>query len=127
MQQFGVLQLTDAARPVLRGEVALQLAEPRINLVVSKPRVADRGDYDKVLFRRLRALRKAIADAEEVPPFVVFNDTSLVEMAVSYPTDETAMLAITGVGQKKLERYGQEFIAAITAYLDADDEPISSF
>ncbi|QGT96846.1 DNA helicase RecQ [Pseudidiomarina andamanensis] len=127
VQQYGVLQLTDAARPVLRGEVALQLAEPRINLVVSKPRVADRGDYDKVLFRRLRALRKAIADTEEVPPFVVFNDTSLVEMAVSYPTDETAMLAITGVGQKKLERYGQEFIAAITAYLDADDEPISNF
>lgn len=127
VQQYGVLQLTAAARPILRGEVALQLAEPRINLVVSKPRVADRGDYDKVLFRRLRALRKTIADAEEVPPFVVFNDTSLVEMAVSYPTDEAAMLAITGVGQKKLERYGHEFIAAITAYLDADDEPISRF
>lgn len=127
VQQYGVLQLTAAARPVLRAEVALQLAEPRINLVVSKPRVADRGDYDKVLFRRLRALRKSIADAEEVPPFVVFNDTSLVEMSINYPTDEQALLAITGVGQKKLERYGHEFIAAITAYLDADEEPVSRF
>lgn len=124
IQQYSVLQLTEAARPILRGEIALQLAQPRINLAVSKPRVADRGDYDKVLFRRLRALRKAIADAEEVPPFVVFNDTSLVEMAVHYPTDDEAMLAITGVGQKKLERYGQEFIAAIVAYLDAEEEPI---
>ncbi|WP_413242901.1 DNA helicase RecQ [Pseudidiomarina sp.] len=127
IQQYGVLQLTQAARPVLKGEVALQLAEPRINLVVSKPRVADRGDYDKVLFRRLRALRKSIADAEEVPPFVVFNDTTLVEMAVHYPTDKSALLEITGVGQKKLERYGTEFLAAITAYLDADDEPLLSF
>src|SRR5690606_6526663 len=51
VQQYGILQLTEAARPILRGDIALQLAEPRINLVVSKPRVADRGDYDKVLFR----------------------------------------------------------------------------
>lgn len=125
--QYGVLHLTEAARPVLRGEVALQLAQPRINLVVTKPRVADRADYDKVLFRRLRALRKAIADHEEVPPFVVFNDTTLVEMAIQFPTDETSLLAITGVGQKKLERYGQEFLSAITAYLDADDEPLVTF
>lgn len=124
--QYGVLHLTDEARPILKGEVALQLAEPRINLVTSKPRVADRTDYDKVLFRRLRSLRKSIADAEEVPPFVVFNDTSLVEMAIDYPTTPEDMLQITGVGQKKLERYGTEFIAAITSYLDADVESFRS-
>lgn len=125
--QYGVLQLTEAARPVLKGEIELQLAEPRINTVMKKPRVADRSDYDKVLFRRLRALRKSIADAEEVPPFVVFNDTSLVEMAIEYPTTHQALLEITGVGQKKLERYGDEFIAAITSYLDADVEPMGMF
>lgn len=127
VQQYGVLQLTEAARPVLRGEIALQLAEPRINLATSKPRVADRGDYDKVLFRRLRALRKTIADTEGLAPYMVFNDNSLVEMAIEYPTTAGAMLNISGVGHKKLERYGDEFIAAITAYLDADDEPISRF
>ncbi len=124
LQQYGVLQLTQEARPILRGEIALQLAEPRVNVTKGKPRVVDRGDYDKVLFRRLRTLRKQIADAEEVPPFVVFNDTTLVEMAVHYPVNEAALLKITGVGAKKLERYGQEFISAITAYLDADDEPL---
>ena len=120
VQQYGVLQLTAEARPVLRSEIALQLAEPRINLVVSKPRVADRGDYDKVLFRRLRTLRKQLADAEEVPPFVVFNDTTLVEMCIRYPTNADALLSVTGVGAKKLERYGTPFLEAITEYLDGD-------
>ncbi|WP_411361127.1 DNA helicase RecQ [Pseudidiomarina salilacus] len=124
IQHYGTLQLTAAARPILRGEVALQLAEPRLNLAVSKPKVTDRADYDKVLFRRLRALRKKIADAEEKPPFVVFNDATLVEMAVHYPTNEDALLNISGVGHSKLERYGSHFIAAITAYLDAEDEPL---
>lgn len=128
MQQYGVLQLTEAARPILRGEITLQLAEPRVTLTaVSKSRVVDREDYDKVLFRRLRKLRKAIADEEEVPPYVVFNDNSLVEMAMYCPIDEAAFLEITGVGQKKLERYGQEFIAAITAYLDGENEPLLNF
>ncbi|MGQ4277458.1 DNA helicase RecQ [Pseudidiomarina sp. E22-M8] len=124
IQHYGTLQLTAAARPVLRGDVALSLAEPRMNLAVSKPKVTDRGDYDKLLFRRLRALRKRIADAEEKPPFVVFNDSTLVEMAVHYPTDEASMLTISGVGQTKLERYGAVFIDAITAYLDAEDETL---
>lgn len=127
IQHYGTLQLTAAARPVLRGEVPLSLAEPRLNLAVSKPRVTDRADYDKLLFRRLRTLRKSIADAEEKPPFVVFNDVTLVEMAVHYPTDEQSMLMISGVGQTKFERYGAAFIDAITAYLDAEDEPALQF
>ncbi|RUO63763.1 DNA helicase RecQ [Pseudidiomarina insulisalsae] len=127
IQHYGTLQLTAAARPVLRGEVALQLAEPRMNLAVSKPKVTDRADYDKLLFRRLRALRKSIAEAEDKPPFVVFSDATLVEMAVHYPTDEQSMMLISGVGQTKYARYGEAFIAAITAYLDAEEEPLLQF
>lgn len=123
IRRFAALELTVAARPILRGEIALQLAQPRLN-VTGKTRVTDRGDYDKVLFRRLRKLRKAIADSQEVPPFVVFNDTTLIEMAQHFPTTQQQLLSITGVGQTKLERYGEEFIAAITSYLDADSEPM---
>lgn len=123
IRRFAALELTAAARPILRGEIALQLAQPRLN-VTGKTRVTDRGDYDKVLFRRLRKLRKAIADSQEVPPFVVFNDTTLIEMAQHFPTTQQQLLSITGVGQTKLERYGEEFIAAITSYLDADSEPM---
>lgn len=121
IQRFAALELTAAARPVLKGEVALQLAQPRLQ-VTGKTRVADRGDYDKVLFRRLRVLRKSIADAAEVPPFVVFNDSTLVEMAQRYPTTAEQLLSISGVGQTKLDRYGFEFLAAITSYLDSGAE-----
>jgi len=124
IRRFAALELSEAARPVLKGEIALQLAQPRMN-VTGKSRVTDRGDYDKVLFRRLRALRKSIADSQEVPPFVVFNDSTLVEMAQRCPTTGNELLTISGVGQTKLERYGSEFLAAITSYLDADTESVS--
>lgn len=79
---YSALQLTESARPVLRGEVPLQLAVPRIQNI--KPRQTARsygGNYDKKLFAKLRKLRKSIADEENIPPFVVFNDATLIEMA----------------------------------------------
>lgn len=83
---YSALQLTESARPVLRGEVPLQLAVPRIQNI--KPRQTARsygGNYDKKLFAKLRKLRKSIADEENIPPFVVFNDATLIEMAEQCP------------------------------------------
>jgi ATP-dependent DNA helicase RecQ len=122
IRRFAALQLTEAARAVLRGEVTIELAKPRINLTATRNSITDRGDYNKILFRRLRKLRKDIADRESVPPFVVFSDASLVEMCIEYPTSSADMLTITGVGQVKLERYGADFIAAIQAFLNGASE-----
>lgn len=122
IRRFAALQLTEAARSVLRGETELELAKPRVNLATSKNSIADRGDYNKVLFRRLRKLRKDIADRDGVPPFVVFSDASLVAMCQEYPTTPSDMLAISGVGQVKLERYGDEFIASIQGFLNGASE-----
>ena len=122
IRRFAALQLTEAARSVLRGEVTLELAKPRINLTATRNSITDRGDYNKVLFRRLRRLRKDIADRDGVPPFVVFSDASLVEMCIDYPTSDADMLAISGVGQVKLERYGAEFIDAINHFLNGASE-----
>ncbi|MBA1846389.1 hypothetical protein G9H56_40545, partial [Escherichia coli] len=80
--QHSALQLTEAARPVLRGESSLQLAVPRI--VALKPKAMQKsfgGNYDRKLFAKLRKLRKSIADESNVPPYVVFNDATLIEMA----------------------------------------------
>ena len=74
-----------------------------------------------MLFRRLRKLRKDIADREGVPPFVVFNDNSLVEMCQKYPTSAPEMLVISG-GQVKLERYGEAFIDEIESFLTLSSE-----
>ncbi|AOV98328.1 ATP-dependent DNA helicase RecQ [Edwardsiella hoshinae] len=114
------LQLTEAARPVLRGEVALPLAVPRvINLKArSSTQKSYAGNYDRKLFAKLRKLRKAIADQENIPPYVVFNDTTLLEMAEQMPLRAGDLLSINGVGQRKLERFGAPFMSLIREHLD---------
>ncbi len=113
------LQLTEAARPVLRGEVPLMLAVPRISVL--KPRAHQKtlgGNYDRKLFAKLRKLRKAIADEENIPPYVVFNDATLIEMAEQLPVSPGEMLSVNGVGMRKLERFGQPFMTLIREHLD---------
>lgn len=121
--QHSALQLTEAARPFLRGEAPLMLAVPRV--VALKTRVAQKsygGNYDRKLFARLRKLRKAIADEENIPPYVVFNDATLIEMAEQMPLSAGEMLGINGVGTRKLERFGKEFMALIRSHADGDDD-----
>ena len=112
-----VLQLLPAARPLLRGETHLQLAVPRLQ---SNQKVAAKlgnQKYDRVLFGRLRSLRKQLAERDDVPPFVVFSDATLIDMCQRLPTDNSSMLAVSGVGNTKLSRYGNEFITEISDYL----------
>ncbi|MHB8707372.1 MAG: DNA helicase RecQ [Desulfuromonadales bacterium] len=117
--RYSVLTLTEAARPLLRGEERLELAKPRLRVKVQpkkgRTRLGD-FDYDEVLFERLRAVRKRLADAEGVPPFVIFADTTLAEMATVLPTSEEALLGIGGVGKHKLRRFGSEFLDEIISY-----------
>jgi ATP-dependent DNA helicase RecQ len=118
--RYSVLTLTAAARPLLRGEERLELARPRLRVKVQakkgKARVGD-FDYDEALFERLRAVRKRLADAEGVPPFVIFADAALAEMAALMPTDEAALLAVNGVGRHKLRRFGGEFLDEIISFV----------
>ena len=116
---YSVLQLTEAARPLLRGEQRLELIQPRVKARPVKgrgPRRAGDIPCDEGLFQALRALRKRLAEEEGVPPFVIFGDQTLAEMAAVKPADEGALLAVNGVGQHKLRRYGADFLAAIAAY-----------
>ncbi|MEQ9901566.1 ATP-dependent DNA helicase RecQ [Pectobacterium punjabense] len=117
------VQLTESARPVLRGEVPLQLAVPRvINL---KPRTNQKsygGNYDRKLFAKLRKLRKSIADEDNIPPYVVFSDATLLEMSELMPITAGELLNINGVGHRKLERFGAPFMNMIRDHVDNDDE-----
>ncbi|MDY2948279.1 DNA helicase RecQ [Mannheimia varigena] len=108
------LQLTESARPFLRGEKPLQLALPRLGISATafvQKQASHR--YDKDLFARLRFLRKQIADKENIPPYIVFNDATLQEMAEFLPTSKVEMLEINGVGERKFERFGQAFMTLI--------------
>ena len=118
-----VLKLQPAARPVLRGETPLSLAVPRLQSVKREPDRLSKQQYDRALFARLKNLRKNIAKRDDVPPFVVFSDASLIEMCQQLPTNNRSMLAISGVGQTKLARYGADFIDEISDYLAADNQP----
>ena len=72
---------------------------------------------DGVLFERLRSLRKRLADEADVPPYVVFSDASLRDMCAKLPDSDEAFLAVSGVGEKKLARYGSAFMNEIATYL----------
>ncbi|MFZ7187697.1 DNA helicase RecQ [Avibacterium avium] len=116
MNQFhSVLQLTENARPILRGEQPLELAMPRGSSIMTAQSAQKSAvqNYDKDLFARLRFLRKQIADKENIPPYIVFNDATLQEMAQYQPTSKREMLQINGVGATKLERFGQAFLHII--------------
>ncbi|WP_428623793.1 DNA helicase RecQ [Sedimenticola sp.] len=121
IEHYSVLRLTSEARPVLRGEKPLQLALPRIRETnrrkAKAPKgAAEIGPYDEALFEILRRLRKSLADEAGVPPYVVFGDNSLLLMARDKPTESEQFLQISGVGQAKLERYGDAFMNAIAAH-----------
>jgi len=116
---YSVLKLTEAARPLLRGETELTITKPRIKPVRKKrsERKIVGLEYDQELFNQLRVLRKQIADRDGVPPYVVFGDASLAEMAATLPTDKEAFLLINGVGQAKLQRYGSQFMEEIIGFM----------
>jgi len=119
---YSVLKLTERARPLLRGEEKLVLARPqtRERGAVEKKAAPKKAAYDNALFNELRALRKEIADEQQVPPFVVFADATLAEMAAQMPKDKWEMLKITGVGQHKLARYGDAFLRVIREHRERD-------
>ncbi|KUG08728.1 DNA helicase RecQ [Solirubrum puertoriconensis] len=134
-EQGYALKLTDLGWQVLKGERKQQLKQFQ---VPAKAEKAPKGRAAKAaagprlvsvtddLFDRLRQLRKRIADQQGVPPYVVFSDTTLQEMAIERPRTRTAMLAISGVGMKKFETYGEQFIQLINEQAGApspDDVP----
>ncbi len=114
--RYGVLGLSPAARPVLKGETQVILGLPRAAVKPEEKAKRRRGMVDglhQVLFDKLRALRKQIADTANVPPFVVFSDATLLEMASSKPRNERELLDVTGVGEHKLRKYGAAFLPVI--------------
>ena len=123
LQGFGGLRLTEASRPVLRGELPLALrvdtTESGAREQRSRNRQIEVEPELQPLWQALRECRKRIADELGIAPFMVFHDATLRLMAVEQPTNSTQMLGISGVGNSKLERFGYQFIEVITEFVDA--------
>lgn len=124
---YGTLQLAETALPILRGEQALELRRDVMRKAARRKSRGARVDRDAVaeltgagsdpaaeaLFQRLRGLRKELADEQGVPPYVIFHDRTLAQMALDRPTTPEAFLDLPGVGEKKLGRYGDTFLDLI--------------
>ena len=121
-ERFGALLLTAKSRPLLRGDERILL---RQDVSIKRQRKAAKaapqpereiGAQDQGLWQALRDLRRHLAEDAGVPPYVIFHDATLKEMVRLRPSSEDEMLALHGVGQTKLDRYGTAFLKALQAH-----------
>jgi ATP-dependent DNA helicase RecQ len=120
---YAVLKLTAESRALLKGEATIDLAMPRPVAKKAKKKkrksaaiVADLSSADQALFAMLRNVRAQLANTQGVPPYMVFGDKTLKQMAQEKPGTAEAFLSISGVGESKLEKYGSLFMEAMAAY-----------
>ncbi len=113
--RFGALRMTDAARPILRGEQTIELRLDTVQKARAEAVVkAQVDDEDADLLTALKARRRALAEAQKVPTYIIFADRTLIEMAQKLPRTLDDMMGISGIGVKKLESYGAAFLEVIT-------------
>ncbi len=111
--EHGTLSVTNTGRMFLRERQQIHLLRIRKNDSLNE---SEYSEYDQVLFERLRKVRLKIAKQMQIAPFIVFGDMTLREMARVAPQTNENFLALPGVGQKKLERFGEEFLSEIRLY-----------
>jgi ATP-dependent DNA helicase RecQ len=114
-EKFNVLQLTEQGQAALRERQSIRLTKRPTVTKAAQPRAGEIS-CDEDLFERLRRLRKRLADERGVPPYIVFSDVSLRQMARQYPSNEAEFAQISGVGEQKLKRFGKIFLSAIAKY-----------
>ena len=118
-EPFTVLEVTNQGRHFLQERHTLMLTKPfsTPNRKSATFKEGPSDSYDEGLFNQLRQLRKTLADERDVPAYVIFSDVALRQMARDYPTNEQAFLQISGVGSRKLEEFGSQFLSLIAEHL----------
>jgi ATP-dependent DNA helicase RecQ len=117
--EFATLELTEAGTETLRQRTPVTLTKP-LSLPQARRSAARRAgeiECDEILFARLRALRKRLADERRVPAYIIFGDNTLRAMARHYPTEDAQLEGIPGIGERKRAEFGALFTAEIAAYL----------
>lgn len=115
--EYPKLQLTEKSQPVLKGTATVQLVKVK-TVVEAKPAGGQTAEkqYEHELFRELQQLRKIIADSEGVPSYVILGDSTLIELAAYLPHSLEEVRKISGFGDVKLKRYGQDFLDVVLKY-----------
>ncbi|MEL6464842.1 MAG: DNA helicase RecQ [Pseudomonadota bacterium] len=119
--RYGALRMTDAALPILRDEAKITLRRDTIKAAAARrPAVkAMVSEDDAPLLSALKAKRRALAEAAKVPAYVIFPDRTLIEMAERRPSNLDQMAQVSGVGAKKLEKFGSAFLEVINGEAEA--------
>ncbi|WP_170401293.1 DNA helicase RecQ [Ruegeria arenilitoris] len=119
-ERHGALRMTEAAKPILKGEAQINLRKDTIRKATRRPAVKMMvSEEDAPLLSALKAKRRALAESARVPAYVIFPDRTLIEMAENRPVTLDDMARIGGVGAKKLERYGDTFLEVIAGAVEA--------
>ncbi|MGB3468311.1 MAG: DNA helicase RecQ [Cyclobacteriaceae bacterium] len=126
IENVGVFKVTDKGRKYLESPEPVELSKDHVYIPGQQEEESenvklDTKSYDSNLFDLLKALRKKLAKQKEIPPFVIFQDPSLEEMATVYPTTKQELSQINGVGMGKVGRFGKPFLDAIIKYVDEND------
>jgi ATP-dependent DNA helicase RecQ len=122
-EKFNIVELTDRGRAGLKSRQKVTLTRPVAPTEPAKHRIGEIA-CDEVLFGKLRELRKQLADERGVPPYIVFSDVSLRQMARFYPATDKEFSRISGVGDRKLREFGAVFLGEIAAYLQSNPRQI---
>lgn len=123
MEAFGALKLTAKSNKVLRGEEKIDLRSDIMSKGMSKTKkdkttrkTSFTNPDDEELFQKLRAHRMTLAKEQGVPPYIIFNDNTLIDMIIEKPRTLWEFGRISGVGETKLEKYGDSFLGIISDY-----------
>ncbi|MDQ7089542.1 MAG: DNA helicase RecQ [Methylococcales bacterium] len=117
-ENYGTFKLTEQSRPILRGEHPLILRMDNVSTNKSQYKKTQRQQREGVLWKALQAKRLEIAKEQDVPAYIIFHDTTLAEIMTVKPLTRAEMAPISGVGERKLERYADAFITVIQTYIN---------
>ncbi|MBS1486363.1 MAG: DNA helicase RecQ [Bacteroidetes bacterium] len=127
IDNIGVLKLSQKGLAFLKKPHEIELARDHdFTTDIEEEESSERTpinskSYDEKLFEMLKALRKKVAKEKDLPPYVIFQDPSLEEMATTYPTSKEEMAGVNGVGMGKVNKFGKEFLELIQKYVDDND------
>ncbi len=130
IENYGVVYLSEKGKKYLEDPYPVELAEDhnyentessKDDEIQNAPVTSGSGAYDVALMELLKSLRKKIAKEKNVPPYVVFQDPSLEEMATTYPTTAQDLAQINGVGMGKVQKFGKPFLELITKYVEDNE------
>ena len=126
IETYGIVKLTDAGQDFLKKPVSFMMSEDHSFKQANDDSIitnvkGDGNAADQKLFDLLKAERKSVADKLNLPPFVIFQDPSLEDMALKYPITMEELSNVHGVGEGKAKKYGNSFVSLITNYVDEND------